>query len=313
MCSRSASRRTKSNRNRHQFINNLKTPEVNTPGVFSSLRFYHQAMRKLFSICISLFCVFAFSIQSCKTKEEAGPAIFVTPGSLVLNADAGDLIEFSVNAVAGDNELRQVKITQKPDGGVTSTLKDTTLFGGNSEFFYVYTVPEGAPRIILTFTAVDNDGKSVSTLRDLYVNSATYLTETTGYELFSPFHFGSNNAFNLGNLTYLQLDTDPDSTVVDLTEKDETDDGQISRNITSLSGIKFVRNNSFNYAQASASSAAASYVSSVPQQLIINIQVNDILITEVDTILHRYAVIKFTGTFDDPDPNLDRYIFNIKK
>ncbi len=291
----------------------MKTPEVFTSGVFSSLRFYKMNMRKIFSIGVLAFCCFAFIIQSCKTKEEAGPAIFVTPGSLVLSADAGDLLEFTINAVAGDNELRQVKISQKPEDGITSTLKDTTLFGSNSEFFYVYTVPEGASRILLTFTAVDNDGKSVSTLRDLYVNSATYLTETTGYEMFSPFHFGSNNAFNLGNLSYLQLDTDPDSTVVDFTEKDETDDGQISRNITSLSGVKFVRNNSFNYAQASASSAAASFVSSVPQQLITNIQVNDILITEFDTILHRYAVIKLTGTFDDADPNLDRYIFNVKK
>lgn len=262
------------------------------------------------------FCILGYSLlllNACKTKEEEGPAIFVTPDALVLNADANDLIEFTINAVAGDNELKKVQITQKPEGGITSTIKDTTLFGSNAEFFYVYTVPVGAPRILLTFTVIDASGKTLSTLRDLYVNSATYLTETTGYELFSPFHFGSNNAMNLGNLSYLQLDTNPDSTVVDLTEKDETDDGTISRNITSLSGIKFVRNNSYNYAQASATSAASNYVSSVPQQLITNIQVNDILITEYDTVLHKYAVLKFTGVFDDPDPALDRYIFNVKK
>jgi len=253
------------------------------------------------------------ALSSCKTKEDDGPAIAVTPGSLILNADANDLIEFTINAVAGDNELKKVQITQKPEGGITSTLKDTTLFGSTAEFFYVYTVPVGAPRILLTFTVIDATGKSLSTLRDLYVNSGTFLTENTSFELFSPFHFGSNNAMNFGNLSFLQLDTNPDSTVIDLTEKDETNDGMISRNLTSLSGIKFVRNNSFNYAQASVSSAASNFVSSVPQQLITNIQVNDILITEYDTILHKYAVLKFTGVFDDIDPNFDRYIFNVKK
>lgn len=257
-------------------------------------------------LCIVLF-------QSCKTKEEAGPAIYVSPSSLVLNANAGDLVEFTISAVAGDNELRQIKVSQKPEGSITSVLKDTTVFGSESDFFYVYRVPQGTERILLTFTVMDTDGKSVSTLRDLYIASASYLTETTGYEIFSPFLFGSNNAFNLGNLTYLQLDTDPDSSVVDLTERDDLNDSQITRNITSLSGIKFVRNNSYNYAQASASSASATYLSSVPQQLITNVQVNDILITEFDTILHRYAVLKFTGVFDDPDQSLDRYIFNVKK
>ncbi len=122
-------------------------------------------MQTFFKIAMNSSFALILALSSCKTKEDDGPAIAVTPGSLILNADANDLIEFTINAVAGDNELKKVQITQKPEGGITSTLKDTTLFGSTAEFFYVYTVPVGAPRILLTFTVIDATGKSLSTLR----------------------------------------------------------------------------------------------------------------------------------------------------
>lgn len=250
---------------------------------------------------------------SCKDKEKAGPAIYIDPSSLVLTSNAGDLLEFTVTAKGGDFNLQQIKILQKPEGGVTSTLLDTIVSGSKTEFFYVYHVPAGSPRILLTFKAIDTDGNEASTLRDLYVESSIYLTETTGHELYSPFHFGSNNAFNIANSTWYQLDTDPDSADVDLLEADALNDGILSLDITSWSGIRFVRNNAFNYAEATGASAMNSYQSSIPQQLITDIQVNDILITEYDTVQHKYAVIKFTGVYDETDQNLDRYTFNLKK
>ncbi|MBL0314416.1 MAG: hypothetical protein IPP69_01095 [Flavobacteriales bacterium] len=268
----------------------------------------HNKFYQLFAALL----VFVF-IASCGEKEKAGPAIYIDPSALVLTSNAGDLLEFTVNAKGGDFNLQQIKIMQKPEGGVTSTLLDTLVSGSQTEFFYVYQVPAGSPRILLTFKAIDTDGNEASTLRDLYVESSVYLTETSGHELYSPFHFGANNAFDISSSTWLQLDTDPDSALVDLMESDDTDDGVLSLDITSWSGIRFVRNNAFNYAEATGSSAMNSYQSSIPQQLITDVQVNDILITEYDTIEHKFAVIKLTGIYDDTDPNLDRYTFSLKK
>jgi len=251
--------------------------------------------------------------NSCRDKEEQGPVLSVKPSELVLSRNAGDLLEFSIVGTAGDNELRNLRITQKPENGITSILIDTTIYGSHTDFFYVYTVPSGTNRILLTFTLYDTNGKSYATIRDLYVNSGSYLTETTGYELFSAYSSGNNNAFRISNLLFYQLDADPDSSLIDLVEKDLADDGVISRTLTSLSGIRYVRNNAFNYAEASATSAANSYTSSSAQQLIPNIAVNDILITKYDTVLNKYAVIKVTGVYDEVGTSLDRYIFNIKK
>jgi hypothetical protein len=264
-------------------------------------------------LVFSISLLLALTFAACGEKEKAGPSIYIKPSNLILNYEAGDLIEFTITANGGDFNLRQIKITQKPEGGITTTMLDTIVSGSRSEFFYVYQVPAGSPRILLTFKAVDTDGNEASTLRDLYVESSEYLIETTGFELFSPFNFGANNAFTISTSTMLQMDADPDSSLIDLIEADLTNDGSLSLDISSLSGIRFVRNNAFNYAEATRASAINSYSSSIPQQLITDVAVNDVLITEYDTVLHKYAVIKFTGIYDDVDPELDRYSFNLKK
>lgn len=265
---------------------------------------------------ITLFSLAIFTILfvgSCRDKEEQGPILSVDPSELVLTRNAGDLLEFSIVATAGDNELRNLRITQKPENGITSVLKDTTLFGSHADFFHVYTVPSGTNRVLLTFTLYDSDGKSYATIRDLYVNEGSSLSETTGYELYSSNTPGGNNAFRIANLSFMQLATEPDSALVDLVEKDVTNDEMISRTLNSLSGIRFVRNNAFNYAEATATSAANSFSSSSAQQLIPSIAINDILITKYDTVQNKYAVIKITGVFDEVGTSLDRYMFNIKK
>lgn len=265
-------------------------------------------------ILFTLSAISVLTIQSCRDKEGQGPVLQVSPSELELTRNAGDLLEFTLTATAGSNELRNLRITQKPESGITSILKDTTLYGSFADFFFIYTVPSGMDRVLLTFTLYDSDGQSFTTLRDLYINGGSYLEETAGYQLYSAYSSGSNNAFRISNLMFYQLDANPDSSLIDLVEKDLTDDGTISRTLTSLSGIRYVRNNAFNYAQATAASAANSYTSSSAQQLISNIAVNDILITKYDTVLNKYAVIKITDVHDDPvGTALDSYSFSIKK
>jgi len=265
---------------------------------------------------IILFALAAFTIlfsNSCRDKEEQGPVLSVNPSELVLTGNAGDLLEFAIVATAGDNELRNLRITQKPDGGITTPLLDTTLFGSHADFFYVYTIPSGTNRVLLNFKLYDSDGKYYETIRDLYVNAGSYLTETTGHQLFSPNFFAGNNAFSIADLTPRQLGTNPDSSLVDITEEDPINDGALNYTLKSLSGIRFVRNNSFNYAQATATSAANSYTSSSAQELVPNIAVDDILITKYDTVLNKYAVIRITGISDLEGTDQDRYTFSVKK
>jgi hypothetical protein len=269
----------------------------------------HQS---IFISCLSAVLLTVL-LWGCKEKEPLPPAIFVSPQPTTLYGDANDIIEFVVSATAGDNALNRIVITQKPLGGITTTLKDTIVSGRESDFYFVYIIPEGETLLLLSFTIYDNEGYSATIARTINVEAAGYLTETTGYELYSPWNFGGNDGFNIASLSSIQLDAGGDSSIVDLTEFDDLDDSTPSNVLSSLSGIKFVRNNAFNYPQATSQSAENTYTSSTPVQLVTNVAVNDILITEYDTIQHKYAVIKITGVMDDAGVALDRYIFNLKK
>jgi hypothetical protein len=267
-------------------------------------------MKSRFFLYSSLLIIALLSIISC--KEESNPSISVSPTSIEVSASPGSLIEFNVSVQKGTQALRNVTIMQKPVGGFTTTIKDSAI-SSSGQFFFVFTVPTNVSQVLLTFSVFDEEGNSNATLRNVVISNGVLLAETTGHELYSPYATGQVNAFNLSNLTPLQLQTNPDSSLIDLTEFDPTDDGEISSSLTSLSGVKFVRNNSFNYSSATSTTAHASYTSSTPLQLISNIQNSDILIAEYDTTNHKYAVIKITGINNGSGSAQDKYSFSIKK
>lgn len=260
---------------------------------------------------IVLLWSFAILLFSCKKDDP--PIITVSPSGTQINVDPGDLTEFSVELAAGDFELRNVVITAKPHGGVTSVLLDSTIYGKEAQFFYVYEAPFGVSDVVLTFTIYDEEGNKNATVRRMMISGTNLLTENSGFDLFSKYATSAVNAFNIGDLTSLQLGADPDSANIDLVEFDDTDDGELNNALTSYSGIKFVRNNSFNYPEATQQSALNTFSSSTPLAIVDNITVNDILITEYDTINHLFAVVKITAISNQAGSSTDKYSFNVKK
>jgi hypothetical protein len=123
----------------------------------------------------------------------------------------------------------------------------------------------------------------------------------------------SLNGFDISATEPLNLASLADSSGVDLIEFDLEDDEELSYSFSSYSGIKFIRNNDFNYAEATNQSAMDSYESSTPQSIISNVNVDDIIIAKYDTVNSRYAVIRVVGINDDAGTNADRYEFNLKK
>jgi hypothetical protein len=263
------------------------------------------------------FGLFVILIMLCVTfscnRDPKPPVMLVSPGNLQVQVDAGGLVEFNISAFAGDFNLARILIQQKPINGITSTLMDTTVSGSQASFIWIYTVPQGNDDVVLTFRAIDTDGADGQTARRLVVQGNSFLSETSGHLLYSRYSSGVPNAFNIDNSEALFLATNPDSTTVDMVEFDETNDETPGMAIRSYSGIKFVRNNSFNYPEATAQSAQNTFSSSTPLQIISNLQVDDILITKYDTTANGYAIIKITGIDNNAGSDADRYTFNLKK
>jgi len=269
-------------------------------------------MKKLLPFLILLSAV-AILVSSCK-KEEDPPYLTLNPSNVSLDVPPGSVIEFRVRAYAGDNELRNLVITQKPENSVTSTIKDTTLYGESADFYYVYNVPNaGIAQLLMRFTIYDRAGKSNSTIVQVNIDGNSFLSQTTGHQVRNV-HNTINDAFDISEATIFSLDAPgADSTLADILEYSPMNNGALSRNWTSYTGIKFVRNNDFNYAEATEASAQNTFNSSSQQLIMSNIQANDIIITKYDTINNRYAVIRIVNVNDVDGVADDFYEFNLKK
>lgn len=262
---------------------------------------------------ILLAIIIALVSVSCE-KDPEPPGVTVSPNTYIQYVDIDDVIEFTIEGIAGDATLKSLVVTTKPEGGVTTTIFEEDLFGELSTSVYVFEIGQSpAEDQVVVFTVTDEDGYTGQTARRIQLNNDPVMDESTGHNLYSNFSTGSTNGFNISGLEPLFMASLADSSGVDLAQLDSTDDDIQDNVISSYSGVKFTRNNSFNYASARQSMAMSSYNASVPLRTISNLQVDDILITRYDTLNMLHAAIKIIDIQDMPGTEDDRIIFNLKK
>lgn len=271
-------------------------------------------MRILISSVVAVVCI--VSLFSGCAKETEGPVIFVSPNQTQFTRQPGQLMEFSINANAKDG-LQRLRITQNFNNTVTQTLLDTLLSGTKSVFQYPYTVPtSGVNQIYFVFTLTDVKDRTVSTPRRCIVQGAALLAESTGHELFS-FYAGDDKfrGFNIASGTGITVTAQTDSSLIDIMDYPQVNDGVLSRRWRSPSGLKFVRFDAggFDYANATFASVKSNYTNGVKQDIISNIQLNDRIITKYSDEPEAYAVFSIQGLQDNEGSENDFYVFNMKK
>lgn len=260
-------------------------------------------------LTLSVFTI----IYSCG-KDPLPPVMQVTPQGIHIAVDPNQILEFSVHAFSDETELRNIVITRKVNQGITTTLIDTLVSGLVSDFYYHYTVSDEDDQALISFTVYNSKGESGNDTKRLFLNNNDpFLEETQGHSLFSRYSIGSPNAFNIGSSTFYQTPANPDSILIDLIEYDLNDDNQLSYTFTSWSGMEFVKNNAFNYAEATNALAEDSYESSTAVQIVNNINIGDLLIVKYDIAGNKFAVIKITGVNNLGDDEQNNYTFNLKK
>ena len=246
-------------------------------------------------------------------KRVDAPGIVVYPQDVIITITEGDFVEFDIDIEAGTADLETLRIQLKPEGGVTSTLLDSTLTGESARFIYVFDSAGEEANQVISFTVFDRDGETSSTARRIVIEGGEPLDESTGLTLYSNYATENANAFHIAELQGLFTVSNPPDSLVDLIIVDPEDDGNMVASISSLSGILFARNNAFDYANATEALIEQSYSSSTPEQLISNLEVDDILLTEYGVDEDRYAAIKIINIQDDAGNENDRIVFNLKK
>ena len=248
-------------------------------------------------------------------KDIEGPRLRVSPNSTEFTRQAGQLMEFGIDASADDG-LKSLRITKKEDNQITYTVLDTVLSGSNANFTYPFLVPaQGVSKVNFVFILEDMEGRVVKTPRYVVVTGSAFLQEKAGLQLYSIHAGDADRAFNITTEDLFQISIDTDSLTIDVMEYDADDDGILSKSWTSASGLQFVQANSntYNYAQATFNSAKSSYDEGSKQDVVSGISTDDIIITRYSTDPERYAVIDIIEIHDEEGSENDYYRFNLKK
>ncbi|MES2764155.1 MAG: hypothetical protein V4677_18200 [Bacteroidota bacterium] len=272
--------------------------------------------KKIFFFSLSLLIASTF-IFSCKKEKNSSPIMSVTPGSLYLYGEVGDLITFKIS-VSSENSLSKVVIMSTRENEMPALVKDTAISTKGTTFNYYFKIPTdlAGKSIVFDFKAEDVNGKTGGTAKRLYVNalpvsSVIVLSETSGHRMYSNLST-SPDAYDL------ETNSSKFSIVADTASRDIQDfsgaDTTLSKNWKSPAGGKFVRFNSYDYANATDSSAIAAYSAGANQSVLYNVAVNDIIITKLGSVgSNKYVVLRITNIVDNAGKNNDYYEFNVKK
>jgi len=258
-----------------------------------------------------------------KDKDPAKPLIFVTPDALQLFAEVGKVISFDIS-ISSEAGLSSFMVESKIYNGTSFTVTEfETSISGSGTYNKLYEImaPQaaGGSSVIYTFTATDVDGQQSTSLKRVWVTAtSTPLVETSGHVMYNS-NSQNANAYNvkIGLPVISQFSTDS----LELDIQDFPVDSSttvLSRSWISPAGGKFVRFNSFDYANATDSSAAQAFNTGIPLPQVNNLAELDIILLQLadtaQSAAPQIAVIQITGINNvDTTTSLDSYIFNIKK
>ena len=257
------------------------------------------------------------ALSSCKRENEI-PVLLINPSGYNLTATSGDVITFGISATSDNSSLARLVVQSKRENSFTVTLKDSVLNGTSFFWNWEYMVAHSTEPYseLLTFTLYDANGEQMSTTRTLWVTlSETVLAETSGHLFYSKSSgVHPESAFDLEERVQVIYTTD--SIRRDIQDNTVGGNEVLSRSWISPAGGRFVRFNSFDYANATDVSVRNAFNSGIPLEQLDNVTSGDIIITRLGSLAPNigfYAVLRITDVVDDTGTaDNDRYVFNMK-
>jgi hypothetical protein len=276
-------------------------------------------MKKIKLLILAMTTIVASSlIFSCKKDKDTKPIITISPGSLHIGGNVGDLITFNVS-VSSEIALSKVVIKGQPDNETPTVLLDTAILTKTTSFKYYYRIPASlaGKTILFIFRAENQSGIANENFTRLYVSAPQAivpvpLTESAGHRMYSNLSTTNQDAYNL------ETKIAENSMTADTASRDIQDMSASSSTLSlswkSPAGGKFVLFNSFDYANATDSSTISAYSSGVKYSILYNLQLNDIIITKLGSVpTNKYVVMRVTDIVDVAGKDGDYYEFTIKK
>jgi hypothetical protein len=235
----------------------------------------------------------------------------VSPDSLVLHAEIGDIIPFEINLTALKEPIIRFQITQRTTKTGLTLVLDTVINTQKFNYEFQYIVPQNIyeKNIELSFIAKTASDYSISSKNILLDTMNTPLKESSAHVMYSG-KLQTNNAFSIIQRQVVSFPLD--SLLSDIYDFHDTltDASKLTGEWRSATEKRFSRFNDFNYADATVQNLQTSYANATKKTTICDLKVNDvIMIGNSNTAI---AVIKIIAIFDEDGYLNDRYVFNVK-
>ena len=226
-------------------------------------------------------------LVSCNeySNDVSPVAVFVTPSkSEIIKIDAGDKLKYELSFYADKGYVSRFQILSFDTYQGEVICKDTAVHESRFNYTFIYKAPltdKDSMDVTLRFLAWNSEGDKCETERNVTVLSkAILLDEKSGIVLWQQSLFRPDAlAFNDPSKTF-HWETSSDSINADIYV--EGDEMFRSVKLKSKTKTKFVRNNSFDYAAATALSIRNVYSSSIRTDEISDLRLNDIILVGHD-------------------------------
>lgn len=222
-----------------------------------------------------------FTMCDSSNNRLSDIAVIVTPGSATpVTLHAGEQALYSIYLTTANDYVASLKITSfDPQNGLTTCVDEThNIKTVEQKFaFLAPALDRDSVEILLSFQATDNLGNSATVERKIKVlNKAIAMAEKNGIVLYNPIT-GLADALALADVSNpFSLADSPQPENADIYL--ESTAGFDSICWRSNTDLKFLRNNSFDYASATPSAISATFAASVRADAVSNIEVNDVII-----------------------------------
>ena len=234
-------------------------------------------MMRFVSCFVAALLVFCTSSCNDDAKDSTDVAIFITPkASETVSLNSGEKVRYSIELHTTHNYISRLQVASFDVQYGSQMLDDVHFSAAQDVYLYEYTAPvfkKDTAQVRLTFTGWDDAGSMGEATRRVKVISQQILSdELTGIVLTE-----NRNAIAFAAPTQpFNYPESPDSAYADLYIT--ADEAFAAITVRSNTVAKFVRNNSFDYAAATAGSIQAVYESSRREDDVNDLRINDIVI-----------------------------------
>lgn len=238
-------------------------------------------MKTIRNYIFAALAAMSFTMCTEDTPELSDVVIFITPEATTpVTVSSGDKTEYTVEVSTSHDYVGRFAISSFDSQYGRITYLDSICNQKSFTHSFIYTAPEidrDSIDITLTFYAADNIGNNLEVTRSLHVkNKFISIAEQTGIILYNP-ATGMPDALSLQDVSQpFVLADSPNPESADIYIDCDPEFTSISWKSNTMA--KFIRNNTFNYVAATADNINSVYRSSVREDRINDVSINDIII-----------------------------------